>query len=61
MDKNSAIGLSLILLIFVGFSIYNQPSDEQIAAAKRGRDSIAAVQLEEAQAQQTAKSARSHC
>jgi YidC/Oxa1 family membrane protein insertase len=55
MDKNSAIGLSLILLIFVGFSIYNQPSDEQIAAAKLSRDSIAAVQLEEAQAQQTAK------
>lgn len=43
MDKNSAIGLSLILAIFIGFSIYNQPSKEEIEAAKRKRDSIAAI------------------
>lgn len=52
MDKNSAIGLSLILLIFVGFSIWNQPSDEQIAAAKRKSDSVAAVAIEQQQAQE---------
>lgn len=44
MDRNSAIGLSLILAIFVGFSLYNQPSDEEIAAAKRQNDSIAAAE-----------------
>jgi len=44
MDRNSAIGLSLILAIFFGFSLYNQPSDEEIAAAKRQNDSIAAVE-----------------
>jgi YidC/Oxa1 family membrane protein insertase len=51
MDKNSAIGLSLILLIFIGFSYLNQPSEEEIAAAKRARDSVAAVQLEQRQEQ----------
>jgi YidC/Oxa1 family membrane protein insertase len=44
MDRNSAIGLSLILAIFVGFSLFNQPSDEEIAAAKRQNDSIAAAE-----------------
>jgi YidC/Oxa1 family membrane protein insertase len=51
MDKNSAIGLSLILLIFLGFSYLNQPSEEEIAAAKRARDSVAAIQLEQRQQQ----------
>jgi YidC/Oxa1 family membrane protein insertase len=54
MDKNSAIGLSLILLIFIGFSYLNQPSEEEIAAAKRERDSISAVQIEQQQAQEMA-------
>jgi YidC/Oxa1 family membrane protein insertase len=54
MDKNSAIGLSLILLIFIGFSYLNQPSEEEIAAAKRERDSITALQVEQQQAQEMA-------
>lgn len=54
MDKNSAIGLTLILLIFVGFSYLNQPSEEEIAAAKRERDSISAVEIEKQQAQEMA-------
>lgn len=54
MDKNSAIGLTLILLIFVGFSYFNQPSEEEIAAAKQERDSISAVQVEKQQAQDIA-------
>jgi YidC/Oxa1 family membrane protein insertase len=44
MDRNTLIGLLLIGAILIGFSIYNSPSKEQLAAAKRKNDSIAAVQ-----------------
>lgn len=52
MDKNSAIGLTLILLIFLGFSYFQRPSEEEIADAKRQRDSIETV--EQAKQQQEA-------
>jgi len=48
MDKNSVIGLTLILLIFVGFTWWNQPSEQEIAEAKRKQDSIAAVAEQQA-------------
>lgn len=41
MDKNTIIGLLLITAIIIGFSIYNRPSQEQLAAQQRTRDSIA--------------------
>lgn len=44
MDKNSIIGLSIIGLLIVGYSIYTQPSKEELAAAKHKQDSIAAIQ-----------------
>ena len=44
MDKNSLIGLLLIGAIIIGFGVYNQPSQEEIDAAKRRNDSIALVQ-----------------
>ena len=44
MDKNSIIGLSIIGLLIVGYSIYTQPSKEELAAAKHKQDSIAALQ-----------------
>ncbi|MBI1287608.1 MAG: membrane protein insertase YidC [Flavobacteriales bacterium] len=47
MDKNSAIGLTLILLIFIGFQWWQMPSEEERAEAKRVQDSIVAA--EEAQ------------
>jgi YidC/Oxa1 family membrane protein insertase len=46
MDRNSIIGVALIFAILVVFSIVNQPSQEQIEAAKRRRDSIALVEAE---------------
>lgn len=58
MDRQSMIGLLLIGLILIGFSIWTSPSEEQIAAAKRQQDSIAQVEkLEAARAavQQKAK------
>src|SRR5258706_12614323 len=44
MDKNSVIGLVLIGLLVIGYSIYMQPSPQEVAAMKRQRDSLAAVQ-----------------
>ncbi|MFN8154453.1 MAG: membrane protein insertase YidC [Bacteroidia bacterium] len=52
MDRQSMIGLLLIGLILIGFSIWTSPSEEQLAAAKRQQDSIAKV--EQAQAAQAA-------
>ena len=49
MDKNTIIGLSLIGLILVGFSIYNSPSDAEIEALNKQRDSIAAIELKQKQ------------
>lgn len=46
MDKNSIIGIVLIFLVLVVFSIVNQPSKEQIEQAKRRQDSIQQVQAE---------------
>ena len=48
MDKKSIIGIVLIFLILVVFSIVNQPSKEEIEAAKIKRDSIAQVEAEKA-------------
>lgn len=46
MDKNSVIGLVLIGLLLVAYSIYQRPSDEQIAEQRRIQDSITAVQAQ---------------
>jgi YidC/Oxa1 family membrane protein insertase len=47
MDRNSIIGLSLIFVILVTFAYINQPSEDQLKAAKHIQDSIALVQLRE--------------
>lgn len=46
MDKKSIIGIVLIFAILVIFSIINQPSKEEIEAAKHKRDSIAQIEAE---------------
>ncbi len=43
MDRNSIAGLLLIGLILIGFSMWNQPSAEELATRKRQSDSIEAV------------------
>jgi len=50
MDKNTITGLALIFVILITFSYFNKPSESDIEAAKRQRDSI--VQVEAAKAQQ---------
>ncbi|MFT4544304.1 MAG: YidC/Oxa1 family membrane protein insertase, partial [Bacteroidia bacterium] len=46
MDKNSAIGLTLILVIFIGFQAYMGPSAEEKAEVHRLQDSIATAETE---------------
>ena len=46
MDKNTVIGFILIGLVFIGFSLLNRPSQEQIEAQRRYQDSIARLQYE---------------
>ncbi len=41
MDRNSVIGLILIAGILIGYSLFNQPSQEEIEAAQRAADSLA--------------------
>ena len=59
MDRNTIIGLVLILVVFIGFSYLNKPSQESIEAARRKQDSIAQVELQrqiiEAQKEQAKK------
>src|SRR5680860_1169903 len=52
MDKKSIIGIVLIFAILVVFSLMNQPSKEEIEAAKQKKDSIALVEAEKAIVQQ---------
>jgi YidC/Oxa1 family membrane protein insertase len=54
MDKKSIIGIILIFLILVVFSVINQPSKEEIEAAKHRRDSIAQIEASKIQEQQQA-------
>ncbi|MEP7264197.1 MAG: membrane protein insertase YidC [Bacteroidota bacterium] len=59
MDRNQVIGFLLIGAILVGFSIFNQPSPEELKALKHQRDSIALIekaveQVNTKQQQQTA-------
>lgn len=48
MDKNTWIGWGLIALIFIGFSWWNKPSQEEMERRQHVRDSIAMVEHERA-------------
>ena len=51
MNKDTIIGFVLIALVLIGFSWYNQPSAEEIEAARK-QDSIAAAIKDNAAKQQ---------
>ena len=57
MNKDTIIGFVLIALVLIGFSWYNQPSAEEIEAARK-QDSIAAAIKENAAQQQKAEEAQ---
>jgi YidC/Oxa1 family membrane protein insertase len=44
MDRNTLIGLLLIGAILIGFSIYNSPTQEQIAQQRKIQDSLRAME-----------------
>ena len=52
MDRKSIIGIVLIFVILVVFSLLNQPSKEEVEAARQKRDSIAQVEAQQALEQQ---------
>ncbi len=47
MDRNTVIGLVLIGVIFAGFTIFNQPSEEEIKAAKAKQEQLDAKRKKE--------------
>jgi len=46
MDRNSVIGILLIFVVLIIFSIINKPSREEIEAAKQRQDSVALAEAE---------------
>lgn len=56
MDKNTITGFILMALVLIGFTWYSRPSEAQLKA-QHERDSIAAVQREEAQKAEAAQKA----
>lgn len=57
MNRDTIIGFILIAVVLIGFSWWNQPSAEQIEAARK-QDSIAAVMKDNAQKAQQADAQR---
>src|SRR5690554_890910 len=53
MDRNTFIGLLLIASIMIGFSIWNAPSDDEIARQRAINDSLRQVQREQFEADRT--------
>jgi YidC/Oxa1 family membrane protein insertase len=47
MDRNSVLGLLLILAILIGFSFYNKPSQEEEERRRATRDSLALIEKEQ--------------
>jgi len=58
MNRDTLIGFVLIGLVLIGFSWYNQPSQEEIEAYQRQQDSIAAVQQDKKVKEQMAEAER---
>lgn len=58
MDRNSVIGLVLIGVILIGYSLYYQPDQEQLENMKRKRDSLEQVQAEKERQQRRQDSLR---
>ena len=46
MDKNTILGLVLMVVVVLLFSWWMQPTPEQLEAQRRSNDSIAAVEAE---------------
>ncbi len=60
MDKNQVIGIALIALVVLGFYHFTKPSEEELAHQQHMRDSIAAVQASQQQAEAAYQSSTSN-
>jgi len=58
MDRNSITGIILITLILAFFWWMNKPTEEQLRAMERQRDSLAKVEMAKLQAEQEASTAK---
>ena len=58
MNRDTIIGFILIAVVLIGFSWYNQPSQEEIDAYQRKQDSIAQVEQDNLVKQQMAEQER---
>jgi YidC/Oxa1 family membrane protein insertase len=58
MNKDTIIGFVLIALVLIGFSWYNQPSAEEIEAARKQDSIAAAIKENAAKKQKTEEAAR---
>ena len=52
MDRNSVIGILIIAVILIGYSVLMKPSQEEMEAQKRRADSLRQVQTEQMLEQQ---------
>lgn len=52
MDRNTIIGLVLIFALFVGFTLLNQPSKEEVERRQRVQDSLVQVRWQQDSARQ---------
>jgi YidC/Oxa1 family membrane protein insertase len=50
LDKNYITGIVLIFAILIGFSVYNSPSEAELAKAKKTQDSLDLVALKQQEA-----------
>ncbi|MEO0311293.1 MAG: hypothetical protein RIQ89_950 [Bacteroidota bacterium] len=62
MDRNSIIGIVLIVLLVMGYSYYTQPTAAELAAQQRSKDSLALVnqQAQAAKALEAASQSQSN-
>ena len=58
MNRDTFIGIVLMVLVVIGYAWWNQPSQEQIEAFQREQDSIAAIEKDRAVKQQMAEAER---
>ncbi len=47
IDKNTVIGIAVIFVLIIGYSIFNKPSEAEIEVAKKRQDSLALIEKEQ--------------
>ena len=58
MDRNSVIGIIIIAIILIGYSVLMKPSKEEMEARRRSADSLKQAQTEQMLEQQKVQESR---